>query len=208
VFFYDGDPDMEGSTFIGDDSISLGIDETGQVETQWTPDMGGSHEIYVVADPEDEIDEADEDNNVASEVIVVYSTVDLIVTTKGDDANSPFSIGTVNSPEPIAPQHRGYVLVEEDGILTFTYTTFQVLETEDYQFNMIVRNNGTFIIESGSTLLTNGPLMRIYLYDNATLIIRDSVITSFGDKFITYSSLYPFRRFILGDFQERYLTIH
>jgi subtilase family serine protease len=172
IGFYDDDPNFGGNQ-IGAETLSLNINTTGIVNVSWSP-TPGSHEIFVVADSNDDIDEADETNNIASEVIVVYSSQDIIV----NNANTPQSLGTIGSPEPLAPQHRGYTLVEEEGVFTLTYTTFQVLETHDHQFNMIVRDNGTLIIESGSTLFTNGPLMRIYLYDNATLIIKDSVITS------------------------------
>jgi subtilase family serine protease len=167
------DPNDSGNQ-IGTESLSLGIDETGEINVSWIPSAGGAYEVYVVVDSDDTVDEADETNNMASEVIVVYTDNDIIV----NNANTPENIGNPGLPEPIAPQHRGYVLVEEDGVLTITYTIFQVLESSDYQFNIIVRNNGTMIIEEGSILLTNGPLMRIYLYDNATLVIKDSTITS------------------------------
>jgi subtilase family serine protease len=166
IAFWAGDPN-DGGTQIGSDSISLGIDQIKEVNVTWIPLTGGASEIFVMADSDNSINEADETNNVASEVIVVYSSSDIIV----NNANTPLDIGS-------APQHRGYVLVEEDGVLTMTFTNFQILQSTDYQFNIIIRNNGTLIIEEGSTLFTNGPLMRLYLYDNSTLIIRDSTITS------------------------------
>jgi predicted amidophosphoribosyltransferase len=179
VDFWDGDP--ASGTLIGSRTLVLGINETKQVNitVTWDQQNSGAHDIYVVADSNDDIDEANEFNNQASEVIVVYSSLtDIIVTTDPPLSNSPYNIGDENSPEPLPPQHRGYILVEAEGILTLTYTTFTVLQSSDYQFNIIVRNNGTFILEKGSTLLTNGPLMKIYLYDDSTLIVRDSQITS------------------------------
>jgi subtilase family serine protease len=176
IDFWDGDPII--GTLIGSETLSLGINGTGKVSVSWTSPTGGAHDINVVVDPANIIDEANENNNNASEVIVVYSSTDLIVTTEPPFANSPYNIGTEFAPEPLAPQHRGYTLVEAEGILTMTYTTFTILQSSNYQFNIIVRNNGTFIIEKGSTLITNGPLMRIYLYDDATLMIEESLIAS------------------------------
>lgn len=177
IDFWDGDPGS--GTLIGSKTLSLGINETKGVNVTWSAPGGGAHDINVVVDPDNVIDEADEGNNNASEVIVVYSSLtDIIVTTDPPLANSPYNIGDEFAPEPLPPQHRGYILVEAEGILTMTYTTFTVLQSSNYQFNIIVRNNGTFVLEKGSTLLTNGPLMRIYLYDDATLIVRDSLITS------------------------------
>jgi subtilase family serine protease/predicted amidophosphoribosyltransferase len=176
IDFWDGEPGI--GTLIGSKTLALGINATGKVNVTWTSPTGGAHEINVVVDPANIIDEANENNNNASEVIVVYSATDLIVSTEPPFSNSPYNIGTEFAPEPLAPQHRGYTLVEAEGILTMTYTTFTVLQSSHYQFNIIVRNNGTFILEKGSTLLTNGPLMRIYLYDDATLMIEESLVAS------------------------------
>ncbi len=176
VGFYDGDPDANGTT-IGVDNVigGLNVGETGTVSVDWASPIRGSHEIYVVADTQGDINEFNENNNEAHEIIVVYfvSVVgvgDIIV----NNTNTPYNISSGGE----VYSHRGYTLVEEAGVLTITYTTFQVLEGSDYQFNIIVRNDGTLIIEDGSVLLTNGPLMKIYLYDNAKLYITDSIMDS------------------------------
>jgi len=175
VGFYDGDPDLNGTTIGVDNIPSLNIGETGIVSVDWASPIRGSHEIYVVADTQGDINEFNENNNEAHEIIVVYfvSVVgvgDIIV----NNTNTPYNI---NSGGEVY-SHRGYTLVEEAGVLTITYTTFQVLEGSNYQFNIIVRNDGTLKIEDGSVLLTNGPLMRIYLYDNSTLYVTDSIMDS------------------------------
>ena len=178
VGFYDGDPSNEKQigTFK---TLSVGIDETGVVDVTWLSPEAGAHEIYVIADAFDDIDEVlDNDdpntNNIGIEVIVVYSKYDIIV----NNANTPYDISAAGAQEPLVYPHRGYTLVEENGVFTLTYTTFRILETADYQYNIIVRNNGTLILESRSMILTSGPLLKIYLYDNATLQIEDSIIDS------------------------------
>ncbi|UCG69009.1 MAG: hypothetical protein JSV09_14680, partial [Thermoplasmata archaeon] len=173
VEFYDGDPD-EGGIPIGSGVLTLAIDEIGTASVNWLSPTKGSHEIYVVADSQLIINEAEENNNIASEVIVVYSARDLIV----NDANTPFDIGDVDSIEPLSYRLRGYTLVEQNGTLTITYTMFQVLLEFDHQFNIIVRNNGSLIIEDDSVILTSGPLLRIYLYDDSSLYMNDSIIDS------------------------------
>jgi subtilase family serine protease len=170
VGFYDGDPDVDGDE-IGVAFINLNIDEIGNVNVNWVSPTKGSHDIYVAADTQKVINEVNEDNNKAYEVIVVYNTTrDIIV----NNANTPFIVdydGDVFN-------HRGYTLVEENGVLRITDTIFKVLLSADYSFNIIVRNSGTLIIEDGSVMLTNSPLLRIYLYDNSTLYINDSIMDS------------------------------
>jgi subtilase family serine protease len=174
VEFYDGDPDVDGVQ-IGSDTMSLTIDEIGTASVNWLSPVKGAHDIFVVADSQSVINEAIEANNVASEVIVVYSPArDLIV----NNANTPYIIGSEGTPAPTTYQLRGYTLVEENGTLIITYATFRVLEEFDYQYNIIVRNRGTVIINSNSVILTNGPLLRIFLYDNSSLYVNDSLIDS------------------------------
>jgi PKD repeat protein len=69
---YDGDPDADGVLIdSGQEPISANGDETVTVE--WTIEESGDHDIYVVLDPDDEIDESDENNNKAFNTISVES---------------------------------------------------------------------------------------------------------------------------------------
>jgi subtilase family serine protease len=173
VAFYDGDPDSGGSQIGGNKQMNLVVDGIGTVNVSYSSPVRGAHEIFVVADIRDDIDEADETNNIATEVIAVYSSEDIIV----NDASDPLPQVIDNMGE--AFDHRGYTLVEEHGVLIISDTIFGVLQSADYQYNIIVRNNGTLILEDQTVLDTDGfSLMRVYLYDDATLIIENSVISS------------------------------
>ncbi|UCE73183.1 MAG: PKD domain-containing protein [Methanomassiliicoccales archaeon] len=67
---YDGDPDVAGVIIdSGEETISADDDVTVMVE--WTPEEGGDHVIYVLLDPDDEVDESDEENNEADKGITV-----------------------------------------------------------------------------------------------------------------------------------------
>ncbi len=68
VRFYDGDPSISGWTQIGNDQIIYDMD-SGDVEivqAQFVCEDTSTHDIFVVVDPDDELSEFDEHNNVAS----------------------------------------------------------------------------------------------------------------------------------------------
>ncbi len=186
VEFWDGDPSTDGRIDVV--SITLGSMAETTVSTSWnTTGKGGAHEIYIVVDPPLSTGGAipeteDELNNMASKVIVVYSLNDIIV-----DDNDYLPIGAEAGAEPLTFDHRGYVLVEDYGRLDLSNVLFKVLEQEDYEYNIIVRNNGVLWIADGSVLFTSGKMLRIYLYDYATLIITDSTIYSSIYEILAYS---------------------
>lgn len=69
VEFYDGDP--QSGTSIGFVTISrIRARRSAVATTSWTAEAG-THDIYVVADPDKTISESNEDNNVAYNTIVV-----------------------------------------------------------------------------------------------------------------------------------------
>jgi hypothetical protein len=72
VRFYDGDPGS-GGVQIGSDYMfaSLGGMSSGEAQVVWTPGWAGPHDIYVVVDPDDAIDEDIENNNAAYKTISV-----------------------------------------------------------------------------------------------------------------------------------------
>ena len=85
VKFYDGDPNTGGSELgaeIVDRIAGLG---SMQVSILFTFTSGGKHEIYVVADANNEVEETNEDNNLASNSLYVqYATIQEAI-----DAASP-----------------------------------------------------------------------------------------------------------------------
>jgi hypothetical protein len=65
VQFFDGDPDTGGTQIGNDQTIaSVNAGGTGTAQVDWTA-TPGSHEIYVVVDPYDDISESNENNNEA-----------------------------------------------------------------------------------------------------------------------------------------------
>ncbi len=74
VRFFDGDPSL--NVQIGSDQILPRIDANGGIgyaETQWIATPGSLHTIYVVVDPENNVTESNETNNVATVDINVIS---------------------------------------------------------------------------------------------------------------------------------------
>jgi len=75
VSFYDGED------FIGNDTIDVLVEETGNASVQWeVTSQPGTHAIYVRIDEGDNIIEENETNNVASCMIVVKTRPDLVLT--------------------------------------------------------------------------------------------------------------------------------
>lgn len=67
---YAGDPDL-GGILIDSKEETISKDDDKTVIVQWTPEEGGDYDIYVVLDPDDDVDEIDEDNNEAYATITV-----------------------------------------------------------------------------------------------------------------------------------------
>ena len=111
VNFYDGQPGA--GTLIGSDTIpSLGEGTSAAASTTWTA-TAGAHDMFVVADPEDTIAESNENNNVASKLLVIggsvihVASIDMSWSNKGpfytayatvtivDDSDTPMAGATV-----------------------------------------------------------------------------------------------------------------
>ena len=75
VDFFDGNP--TSGIPIGSDEIDVAGRETAQASTVWMATPGTLHNIFVVVDPGDEIDELSETNNTASKPLVVRGGVNL-----------------------------------------------------------------------------------------------------------------------------------
>jgi hypothetical protein len=97
VQFYDGDPaDPQNSTPIGDpvDIPGLQSETTAPAPSTWQNPTPGWHEIFVVVDPEDKIQEVLEINNVDSVAVFVSDlnarVVEVSVRDAGDPAAIPF----------------------------------------------------------------------------------------------------------------------
>jgi subtilase family serine protease len=82
VSFYDGDP-ADGGILIGTVSTSrrLNPGEFEDISLSWHYPVEGTHDVYVVVDPEEKVKECDEQNNIASTQITVgeIALPDLII---------------------------------------------------------------------------------------------------------------------------------
>lgn len=65
VHFYRGAPAAGDARLLGVKSISLGADESRAVAITWIPVVTGLSDLYVVVDPDDEVTESNEENNIA-----------------------------------------------------------------------------------------------------------------------------------------------
>jgi hypothetical protein len=76
VRFYNGEPSNE--TYIGEDLVQVRTSDFF-AQTEYTPLESGMQDIHVWVDPEDEIDELDETNNIAYSPLEVRTLSDLRV---------------------------------------------------------------------------------------------------------------------------------
>jgi len=109
VKFYDGDPDY-GANLIGLDYLSP-ISAVGSdvASIQWTPVVSGSHNIWVVVDPDDFITESNETNNKDYKSITVVT--ELSVSVSPDSWHMGIveagSVTTMTAPEKITVENTG-----------------------------------------------------------------------------------------------------
>jgi len=77
VKFYDGDPNS-GGILIGSNTTNLGPLWFNDTTITWTA-SAGTHNIYVVIDPDNLVAEINESNNVANKTITIVLLPDLII---------------------------------------------------------------------------------------------------------------------------------
>lgn len=77
VRFFDGDPGADGVQIGDDQTLSeLATDGSQDVSVNWTA-ITGEHQIYLQIDPDDLVDEFKEDNNIASNSILIAPDVSI-----------------------------------------------------------------------------------------------------------------------------------
>lgn len=121
IRFYDGDPSF--NVQIGLDQTVLRIDANGGIayaETQWVATPGGPHTIYVVVDPENNVTESNETNNVATANINVISLRPPIVTQAALSGNDVENV-TIN-----------WSLSPDDGMGSMTVTGYRIYRNMTY----------------------------------------------------------------------------
>ncbi|MDY6793716.1 MAG: CARDB domain-containing protein [Actinomycetota bacterium] len=119
VAFFDGDP-SSGGEMIGEDSLAI-LDpwSCGKARVDWdTTGELGTHEIFVVVDPQDEIGEASEEDNVASIDVVVGIRPDLYIEEDGLSLSSDV-IDEGSSVDIGARIYSGLGLIRSDFSICF-----------------------------------------------------------------------------------------
>lgn len=121
VRFFDGDPSF--NVQIGPDQNMPRIDANGgfgYAEAQWIATPGGLHTIYVVVDPENNVTESNESNNVATANINVISlrppTITQAVLNGNDLENVTFN----------------WSLSPDDGVGSMTVTGYKIYRNMTY----------------------------------------------------------------------------
>lgn len=88
VAFWDGDP-SNGGILIGMDTITTGgRTDSYFAQAQWTSEPG-VHDIFVVLDPQDNIAEPDETNNIAFKPLSVTALPDFMIRTQDIGFTNP-----------------------------------------------------------------------------------------------------------------------
>lgn len=110
VYFYDGPPN--GENLVGSDSITqISMGGTDICSVMWSA-INGTHEFWIVVDPENNIEESFEDNNNASKTIFV------------DDDFDDDGIGNAEDPDDDNDNYN-------DDIDAFPYNSAEWLDTDE-----------------------------------------------------------------------------
>lgn len=121
VRFFDGDPSF--NIQIGQDQILPRIDANGGMgyaETQWIATPGGSHTIYIVVDPENNVTESNETNNAATANINVISL------------RPPTITQAVLSGKDLRNVTVNWSLSPDDGMGSMTVTGYRIYRNMTY----------------------------------------------------------------------------
>ena len=207
VAFYDGNPEAGGTQFdiVNIGSISVGGTETAV--TTWQPDSAGNHSIYVVVDPEHNIDETNENNNVAHNRTKILNYPDLYITSmtfqdedvyEGDNVTVSVIVGnggqspaanvvvelfdiTGGAHEVVASDSIPSIAPDNFATVTFHWTAplSAGMVTENHTFSAVVDGYN----QIPETNEQNNAL-------NATITVRDARpdISFAGDVMLNYTS--------------------
>lgn len=75
VRFYSGEPSEE--TYLGEDLVQIKDRSTFFAQLEWIPEIEGDYDIHVWVDADDQINEENEENNIAFKPISVFTLPDL-----------------------------------------------------------------------------------------------------------------------------------
>ena len=171
VQVFDGDPDL-GGVQLGVDQPLAGLDPGGEdtVEVEWnTYGLAGNHEIFVVVDPTDAIEEPDELNNVGIRTVHVYYPPDLIIDSITFEPAEPETTDAVTIK----------TTVRNVGEVTATGVTLQIWDSEEW-------SGGLFPDEPLGTPLLSPPYTIPSIAPNGTFTLN----LNMGDYFTSPGGYY------------------
>lgn len=167
VKFYAGNPDA-GGVEIGSTMVNVPMGGSNTTSLEWIPSQIGEYPIYVRVNPFHNPEEYNYSNNEAYRNI----TVELSL--------NPLDI-VVNNTDVIEIQattfnQLGNIVVMDDGTLIVNQTVLNIQQSRNNEFQILVMDNGTLILVNST--LTSSLALRVYLFDNATMIVDPSTIES------------------------------
>jgi len=166
VSFYVGDPTTSGQ-LIGSTMMNVARGTANTTSFVWTPTEIGTYNIFVYVNQGRNPQEYSYTNNIASRAIVVdlsIQSTDLVV-----DNNDVLVFSGTDF------NHRGRIIVMDQGTLKITNAKFTVDQDFDNQFQVYVMDNGKIILESAEFTSTNSVWM--YLNEGAKVWVNDSILS-------------------------------
>jgi len=149
VDFYDGNP--QSGILIGSAEMDVPGMSTRQADMIWTATSGSLHNIFVVIDPENEIDEVSENNNSAVKPIRVQGGINAppVAGLAADPLNADideevsFSGAGSRDPDGTVTEWKFFFGDDSDsGWLPVDYTDHRYSEAGNYTASLIVKDNG------------------------------------------------------------------
>jgi len=149
VDFYDGNP--QSGILIGSAEMDVPEMSTHQTEMIWVATSGSLHNIFVVIDPENEIDEVSENNNSAFKPIRVQGGINAppVAALAADPLNADideevsFSGAGSRDPDGTVTEWKFFFGDGNDsGWLPVDYTDHRYSAAGNYTASLIVKDNG------------------------------------------------------------------
>lgn len=167
VEFYAGNPDS-GGTKIGTASVNVPVGGSNSTQVIWIPSQIGVFPIYVVVNGDRAIEEYSYDNNTAFRNITVDLSVGPQDIVLGDDDTLTLSRITFNQV--------GNIIVMDNAELILDEAVLNVVQEFDNQFQVLLEDSG--ILTMINSTLTSNHKLRVYLFDDSSIIVDPSEIGS------------------------------
>ncbi len=163
---------QSGGLYIGSTVLTVSMGSFAQTTYTWMPSQIGTYPIYVYVNSNHNVEEYDYDNNMA------YKSLTVNIASTGSDlvvGEAQYPTLTITGPNAFNWAYN--VLVVNDGVLTITNTAFTEVQSSSYQLKIIVKDDATLRLMSGTSLNSNLHI-DLYLMDNANLTVEGSTISS------------------------------